>query len=684
MAASVGVVMCLRGMRRSRSGAVRRLFLWLMLATATFLQGCGVGLELQHLSQGGLTSFCVSGWLLTPATPVILLNNMSTPITPHPPKIVPQQPHTLSTIATTTLSPPPSPPPSDGSHETGTTVNPHLKHTSSYRPAPPNTTTTSTTTTPVPTTTTIVIPTFIPLLPVTPTKTTTTTTVPATTTRTTTSPVTTTSIHPTVPAVKTSTKKSNFKIPLKNTVSTVESLSSSDDGDTKESHRPPVGQGKHQAEHQPRIPARNGGPRKHHYNNIQRPHVSLENHGRGKTFGKIDYPMNPKNTQLSDDSDQPTSQDSSEDNDGNHLQYEDEYDNNNEESEEKGDEDDHEDDLSKLFNYYPKLASHFRSSFGKLPQSEGNALLGAPKTVNFLDIPPNSLQDNVPTEGNAALWKSYFKGINNKAENSFQNPQHTDHFTTTKRKQSKLSEQDSLSPISSLRHHSHKSMPPMTDTRRPHHPSFQIQEPSDGEGQYSDYLLHQIGSRHSLHKRSLRRNLKTKSKSHVHPVKVTTNETKLQHDEKLENKQNLIEVKSETIMVGVAMLLVLGGLAGAGVEAGVAQLWHCFIHGYDEGGVSQDVLQRTITHTFHLSTYGNHKTWTGITSGGWVMGAGVVSILACMAGTGGGGYGGLLGVHLALGTGALLLLLLLPVPYGSIDPPRTRRPLSLYLDDEVT
>ncbi|KAK3867171.1 hypothetical protein Pcinc_027353 [Petrolisthes cinctipes] len=137
------------------------------------------------------------------------------------------------------------------------------------------------------------------------------------------------------------------------------------------------------------------------------------------------------------------------------------------------------------------------------------------------------------------------------------------------------------------------------------------------------------------------------------------------------------------VAVGVALLLIVGGMAGSGVECGVAQLWHCYTHGYDEGGMSHDVLQRTVTHTFHLCVYASHKAWSGLTSGACVLGVGVISILSCLVGVEVGEYGCLAGLHLTLGTLSLVALLVLPVPYGSIDPPRTRRPLSLYLDDEV-
>ncbi|XP_042890262.1 uncharacterized protein LOC122265130 isoform X2 [Penaeus japonicus] len=143
------------------------------------------------------------------------------------------------------------------------------------------------------------------------------------------------------------------------------------------------------------------------------------------------------------------------------------------------------------------------------------------------------------------------------------------------------------------------------------------------------------------------------------------------------------ELNSMSIKVGVTFLLVFGALLGSGVEAAVAQLWHCYAHGYDEGGVSQDVLQRTITHTFHLSVYATHNLWAKLTSGAWVLGAGVISIAACALGVGIGAFGGLAGMHLALGACAVLMVLVIPVPYGSVDPPKTRRPLSLYLDDEV-
>lgn len=216
-----------------------------------------------------------------------------------------------------------------------------------------------------------------------------------------------------------------------------------------------------------------------------------------------------------------------------------------------------------------------------------------------------------------------------------------------------------------------------------HHLSHIIRDLSDRKSQYQDDGLNYIDSRHIIHRRSLRDHPKPGS-SHAHPVKTAATGNKSQLIDAPENKEKSVEdMKSDIVKVIVAVFLVLGGLAGAGIEAGVAQLWHCIVHGYDESGLTHDVLQRTISHTFHLSTYGSHKTWTGITSGWWTMGAGVVSVMACLGGHGGGGYGGLLAVHLVLGVAALLFLLVLPVPYGSIDPPRTRRPLSLYLDDEV-
>ncbi|XP_069183717.1 uncharacterized protein [Procambarus clarkii] len=143
------------------------------------------------------------------------------------------------------------------------------------------------------------------------------------------------------------------------------------------------------------------------------------------------------------------------------------------------------------------------------------------------------------------------------------------------------------------------------------------------------------------------------------------------------------EARDIGVKMGVAVLIIIGGFLGAGVEASVAQLWHCYSHGYDEGGVSHDILQRTITHTFHLSTYASHKSWSLLTSGAWLLMGGALSTIACMVGVEVGVYGGLASVHLALVLCALGVLLLVPVPYGSVDPPRTRRPLSLYLDDEV-
>ncbi|KAG7155603.1 hypothetical protein Hamer_G015972 [Homarus americanus] len=104
------------------------------------------------------------------------------------------------------------------------------------------------------------------------------------------------------------------------------------------------------------------------------------------------------------------------------------------------------------------------------------------------------------------------------------------------------------------------------------------------------------------------------------------------------------------VKTGVAVLLILGGLVGAGVEAGVAQLWHCYAHGYDEGGVSHDILQRTITHTFNLSAYAAHKWWSLLTSGAWLLGGGILSIMACVVGVNVGVYGGM-AAHLVLREG---------------------------------
>ncbi|KAK7071037.1 hypothetical protein SK128_021026 [Halocaridina rubra] len=137
------------------------------------------------------------------------------------------------------------------------------------------------------------------------------------------------------------------------------------------------------------------------------------------------------------------------------------------------------------------------------------------------------------------------------------------------------------------------------------------------------------------------------------------------------------------IKIGVAILLILGSTLGTGIEVVVAKLWHCYAHGYDEGGVNQDILQRTITHTFQLSIYANHKIWSGLTSGAWVVGGGVITSLVCIMGVNAGIYGMLGGMHLALGLCTVFMLLVIPVPYGSVEPPKTRRPLSLYLDDEV-
>lgn len=242
----------------------------------------------------------------------------------------------------------------------------------------------------------------------------------------------------------------------------------------------------------------------------------------------------------------------------------------------------------------------------------------------------------------------------------------------------------------------HYSLQTWMESRGPHnpvrtlHPAFAsraeekvVKDLSGGDLHY-DHRDGQVRSHHTKYTRSKRSIHRTDRGDHTPAAEDNANETVPQRNKIFDSKWASVKgAENIGLMAGVAMFLALGGLLGAGVEASVAQLWHCYVYGYDEGGVSQDVLQRTITHTFHLSAYGSHKSWTGITSGGWAMTAGVLSILACLAGTGGSGYGGLLGVHLALGLAALLFLLVLPVPYGSIDPPKTRRPLSLYLDDEV-
>ncbi|KAK8735094.1 hypothetical protein OTU49_005489 [Cherax quadricarinatus] len=179
-------------------------------------------------------------------------------------------------------------------------------------------------------------------------------------------------------------------------------------------------------------------------------------------------------------------------------------------------------------------------------------------------------------------------------------------------------------------------------------------------------------------------NNKTASQTSIDDASITKSRTIAQR-ERIEETGSLPGnyVSGVGVKMGVAILLTIGGFIGSGVEASMAQLWHCYSHGYDEGGVSHDILQRTITHTFHLSTYAAHKTWSRLTSGAWLLGGGVLSIIACMVGLEAGVYGGMASVHLAVGVCALCVLLVVPIPYGSVDPPRTRRPLSLYLDDEV-
>lgn len=219
-----------------------------------------------------------------------------------------------------------------------------------------------------------------------------------------------------------------------------------------------------------------------------------------------------------------------------------------------------------------------------------------------------------------------------------------------------------------------------------HHPPYP-DTGAPGSEDYSEGLQYPFGRTDAdwrrqtgRHKRAVSR--KKDSKAEVPPESKDHDAVTEDH----EISDPIIAMSDQSLMgikVGVTFLLVFGALLGAGVEAAVAQLWHCYAHGYDEGGVSQDILQRTITHTFHLSVYANHNLWAKLTSGAWVLGAGVISIAACAVGVGIGAFGGLAGMHMALGACAVLMVLVIPVPYGSVDPPKTRRPLSLYLDDEV-
>ncbi|XP_063607703.1 uncharacterized protein LOC134782223 isoform X1 [Penaeus indicus] len=219
-----------------------------------------------------------------------------------------------------------------------------------------------------------------------------------------------------------------------------------------------------------------------------------------------------------------------------------------------------------------------------------------------------------------------------------------------------------------------------------HHPPY----PDTGSDDYSEGYPYPLGrtntdwrSQTSRHKRAA--SGKKHSKVEV-PPESKGHDTATDIDDYADSSDPIVAMSDQNLMgikVGVTFLLVFGALLGSGVEAAVAQLWHCYAHGYDEGGVSQDILQRTITHTFHLSVYANHNLWAKLTSGAWVLGAGVISIAACAVGVGIGAFGGLAGMHLALGACAVLMVLVIPVPYGSVDPPKTRRPLSLYLDDEV-
>ncbi|KAG0729630.1 hypothetical protein GWK47_029956 [Chionoecetes opilio] len=705
MAASVGVALCLRAMRRSRSGAMRRLLLWLMLATAAVLQGCGAGLALRHLSRDGIMPSCVSGWLFAPTTSVLLLNNVTaqTSTTASSSNALPsQQPHKLTIPATTTQSPSPSLLPPNVSHVAGTTAKPYLSHNSTLRPTPINSTpitTTTTTTTSTTTTSTSITTTLIPAISL--IKPPTTTMLPAATIPT----VTTTPRHATAPPVTTSTIKYQGKVPLNSSFNTEGALTSGESSDSKgweyEStdtgeetaeapHKALVHQGKHKAAHKPQLPApaHEDRPENNHNSKAHLPYVSPKKAEQDNNFRKVKYRMNHKSIQPQGDNDYLASQEYSDDDDDDASQEVGKYDNSDDSDKEM--EDDYEDDHLKLPNDHRKTDNHFRSSFGKLPQSSENAFPAAARPVNFPSYQLKSLQQNVPPKFTANFHKPYIQGTQNNHENSFRNSHHTDLFTSDKRDQYRWSapvpdDQERLSYSYHSNHHPQKHLLREPKSHRRHLPSRQIKDPADGIRQGVDNDLQKIISGYTNHGRN-RRDLSVKeTKSYVHDTKVTTNETKLQHHQELKNMENLLEVKSGTVQAGVAVavLLVLGGLAGAGVEAAVAKLWHCIVHGYDENGVSHDVLQSTITHTFHLSTYGNHKTWTGITSAGWVTGASVVSILTCLAGAGGGGYGGLLGMHLALGMGALFLLLVLPIPYGSIDPPRTRRPLSLYLDDEV-
>ncbi|CAL4064024.1 unnamed protein product, partial [Meganyctiphanes norvegica] len=69
--------------------------------------------------------------------------------------------------------------------------------------------------------------------------------------------------------------------------------------------------------------------------------------------------------------------------------------------------------------------------------------------------------------------------------------------------------------------------------------------------------------------------------------------------------------------------------------------------------------------------------------GCWAVLGGMMSAIGCSLGSGSGLWAGQAALHLAMALLAFFALMIIPVPYGTVDPPKTRRPLSLYLDDEV-
>ncbi|KAF2345905.1 hypothetical protein FHG87_023339 [Trinorchestia longiramus] len=221
-------------------------------------------------------------------------------------------------------------------------------------------------------------------------------------------------------------------------------------------------------------------------------------------------------------------------------------------------------------------------------------------------------------------------------------------------------------------------------------------------GQYSQYNdEHNIIKRHYREKE----NAKDKGENAQHSLEVDSDlEQKLHKElkdgesfdlnsENIEKlKEILMEAESKTVStespkhahesgswIWVSIFLISASLMAGGIEAGVTRLWHCYNHCYHlfhnrprQDVNSDDLLERTLTDTFELSANGEHYGWTRILSGCVIIVSSVLLAFGCQIGLPPGwSLVGQAGVFTMCAIFTItVLLLLLPVPWGSIKPPK--------------